>query len=73
MHASPPPEESYESRERFLHFTTNSGPEGNVNLLCFGNHIPLSLASRTVCLQWTCDKPATRYSLFCKHLTTTTQ
>ena len=36
---------------------------GNVNLWCFANHVYLWLASRTVCLQQTCDKPATRCSL----------
>ena len=46
---------------------------GNINFWCIANCVPLSLASWAVCLHRTCDKPAIRRSLFCKHLTMTTQ
>ena len=43
---------------------TNTGG-GNVDFWCATNHVPVPTTPWTVCIQRTCDQPATGCSLFC--------
>ena len=46
---------------------------GNANISCFTNYDPLLSTTWTVWLQWTCHQLATRCSLICQQLASTTQ